>query len=176
MSALTQTHVGPTPAAQWYAFFCSALNRVSKPSMQRVPSGFCGRRTGDRPGRLKSRTFALFKHGDHAAEPGVGDGHHEYKTNFGDKRSTFTVQRTGRRQWRRRQACHMSALSLCEDWENPFFWGADMSAPSQVGFVAQTVGAALDHPDLVLEPLDEAERDLVLRPAVGGDAVPMPVA
>src|ERR1700686_864255 len=79
-------------------------------------------------------------------------------------RSTFTVQRTGRRQGRPRQACHMSALSLCEDWENPFFWGADMSAPSQVGFVAQTVGAALDHPDLVLEPLDEAERDLVLRP------------
>jgi hypothetical protein len=29
--------------------------------------------------------------------------------------------------------------------------------------------SALNHPDLVVEPLDEAERDLVLKPAVGGD-------
>jgi hypothetical protein len=45
----------------------------------------------------------------------------------------------------------------------------------QVIFVAQAVGATLDHPDLVVEPFDEAERDLVLGPTVGGNAVPMPV-
>jgi hypothetical protein len=33
----------------------------------------------------------------------------------------------------------------------------------------------LDHADLVVEPLDERERDLVLRPAVGGNAVPMTI-
>src|SRR4029077_2679626 len=43
----------------------------------------------------------------------------------------------------------------------------------QIFFVAQAVGAALDHPDLVIEPLDEAERDLVLKPAVGCDPIPM---
>jgi len=36
----------------------------------------------------------------------------------------------------------------------------------QVVFVAQAVGAALDRPDLVVEPVDETERDLVLRLAV----------
>src|SRR3990172_2329139 len=35
------------------------------------------------------------------------------------------------------------------------------------------VGAALDHADLVVQALDEAECDLVLRLAVGGDAVPV---
>src|SRR5258708_40271814 len=45
----------------------------------------------------------------------------------------------------------------------------------QILFVAQAVGASLDHTDLVVEPLDEAERDLVLQPAVGGDAVPMTI-
>src|SRR5271168_3908596 len=45
----------------------------------------------------------------------------------------------------------------------------------QIFFVAQAVGAALDHPDLVIEPLDEAERDLVFRPAVGCDPVPMTI-
>src|ERR1700694_2293830 len=34
---------------------------------------------------------------------------------------------------------------------------------------------ALDDPDLVVEPFDEAERDFVLRLAVGGDAVPMAI-
>src|SRR5215204_239310 len=45
----------------------------------------------------------------------------------------------------------------------------------QVLLVAQAVGAPLDDPDLVVEPLDEAERDLVLGSAVGGDAIPMTV-
>src|SRR6266700_8236025 len=45
----------------------------------------------------------------------------------------------------------------------------------KVVFVAQAVGATLDHPDLVVEPFDEAERDLVLGPAVGRNAVPMTV-
>src|SRR6516164_1377912 len=39
--------------------------------------------------------------------------------------------------------------------------------------IAQAVGATLEHADLVVEPLDEAERDFVLQPAVGGNAVPM---
>jgi hypothetical protein len=49
----------------------------------------------------------------------------------------------------------------------------------QVIFVAQAVGATLDHPDLVVEPFDEAERDLVLGPTVGGNAVglrPVPIS
>src|SRR5262249_1926557 len=45
----------------------------------------------------------------------------------------------------------------------------------QIFFVAQAVGAALDHPDLIVEPLDKAERDLVLRLAVGGDPVPVTI-
>src|ERR1700704_275494 len=45
----------------------------------------------------------------------------------------------------------------------------------QVVFVVQAVGAALDHPDLVVEPFDEAERDFVLGSAVSRDAVPMMV-
>src|SRR5262245_33072333 len=43
----------------------------------------------------------------------------------------------------------------------------------QVFLVAQPVSPTLDHPDLVVEPLNEAERDLVLEPTVGGYAVPM---
>jgi hypothetical protein len=45
-------------------------------------------------------------------------------------------------------------------------------------FQAQTrspVIAALDHPDFVVEAFDEAERDLVLRPTLGRDAVPVTV-
>src|SRR5438128_2145046 len=44
----------------------------------------------------------------------------------------------------------------------------------EVLFVAQPVGATLEHADLVVQALDEAERHLVLRVAVGGDAVPVP--
>src|SRR5437870_3662545 len=45
---------------------------------------------------------------------------------------------------------------------------------AKVLFVAQPVRTALEHADLVVESLDEAEGDLVLRPAVGRD--PFPVA
>src|SRR5246127_2793435 len=45
----------------------------------------------------------------------------------------------------------------------------------KVFFVPQAVGAALDHADLVVEPLDEAERDFVLKPTVGRNAVPMTI-
>src|SRR3974390_2313633 len=45
----------------------------------------------------------------------------------------------------------------------------------QIILVAQAVGATLNHPDLVVEPLDKSERHLVLKPAVGGDAVPVTV-
>jgi hypothetical protein len=43
----------------------------------------------------------------------------------------------------------------------------------QVFLIAQAVSAPLYHPDLVVEPLDEAERDFVLGLAVRGDPVPM---
>src|SRR5215467_9706396 len=46
---------------------------------------------------------------------------------------------------------------------------------AQIWLVAQAVGAALDHPDFVVKSFDEAERDLVLRPTVGRDAVPVTV-
>src|SRR5260370_19070228 len=43
----------------------------------------------------------------------------------------------------------------------------------EVLFIAEPVGAALEDTDLVVQPLDEPERDLVLRAAVGGDALPV---
>src|ERR1019366_4016367 len=45
----------------------------------------------------------------------------------------------------------------------------------QVFFVAQPVCAELERPDLVVEPIDEAERGLVLGPTVGRNAVPVTV-
>ena len=51
--------------------------------------------------------------------------------------------------------------------------GEDFQA--QVFLVAQAVCPALDDADLVVEALDEAERDLVFGLAVGGDAIPMPI-
>ena len=59
-------------------------------------------------------------------------------------------------------------LALLQGWQH-----ASEDFEPQVVLVAQAVGAALDHPDLVVEPLDEAERNFVVRPGVGGDAVPM---
>src|ERR1700680_3610384 len=51
--------------------------------------------------------------------------------------------------------------------------GQDLEA--KIFFVAQSIGAALDHSDLVVEPFDEAKRYFVFRFAVCGDAVPMTV-
>src|SRR5712691_4666556 len=51
--------------------------------------------------------------------------------------------------------------------------GEDFEA--EVLFVAEPVGATLEHTDLVVQPLDEAERDLVLRAAVGRDPLPVPL-
>jgi hypothetical protein len=45
----------------------------------------------------------------------------------------------------------------------------------EVLFVAEPVGAALEDADLVVQPLDEAGRDLVLRTAVRRDPVPVPI-
>src|SRR5438128_4174038 len=45
----------------------------------------------------------------------------------------------------------------------------------EVLFVAEPVRAALEDADLVVQPLDEAERDLVLRAAVGRDPLPVPL-
>src|SRR5712692_11127210 len=45
----------------------------------------------------------------------------------------------------------------------------------QIVLVAQAVGATLDHADLVVQPLDEAERYLVLRPTIRGNAIPMTI-
>src|ERR1019366_6750429 len=46
---------------------------------------------------------------------------------------------------------------------------------AEIFLVAQAVGATLEDANLVVEAFDKAERDLVLRLAVGGDAVPMTV-
>ena len=43
----------------------------------------------------------------------------------------------------------------------------------EVFFIPEAVGPALDHPDLVVQALDKAEGDLVLREAVSGDSLPM---
>src|SRR5260370_19943396 len=45
----------------------------------------------------------------------------------------------------------------------------------KVLFIAQPVCSSLDDADFVVEPLDEAQRDFVLRFAVGGDAIPMAI-
>src|SRR6267378_1152770 len=45
----------------------------------------------------------------------------------------------------------------------------------KVLFVAQAVRASLDDADFVVEPFDEAQRDFVLRFAVGGDSIPMAI-
>ena len=45
---------------------------------------------------------------------------------------------------------------------------------SQVFLVAQSIGAALNHTNLVVQSFHEAKRDLVLWLAVGGDAIPVP--
>ena len=44
---------------------------------------------------------------------------------------------------------------------------------SKVFFITEPVGAALEDANLVVQPLDEAEHDLVLRAAVGGDPLPV---
>src|SRR5229473_1478779 len=51
--------------------------------------------------------------------------------------------------------------------------GEDLEA--EVLFVAEPVRATLQDADLVVQALDEAERDLVLRTAVGRDPLPVPV-
>src|SRR5271163_2997984 len=51
--------------------------------------------------------------------------------------------------------------------------GEDLEA--EIFLVFQSVGASLKHADLVVEALDEAERNLVLRFAVSGDSVPVPI-
>ncbi len=57
-----------------------------------------------------------------------------------------------------------------ERWQHA---GEDLEP--EVLFVAEPVGAAMEDADLVVQPLDEAERDLVLRTAVRRDPVPVPV-
>src|SRR3970040_1734941 len=44
----------------------------------------------------------------------------------------------------------------------------------EVLFVAEPVRAALEDADLVVQPLDEAKGDFVLRSAVGRDPLPVP--
>src|SRR5277367_5492474 len=51
--------------------------------------------------------------------------------------------------------------------------GEDLEA--EIFLVVQSVGASLKHVDLVVEALDEAERNLVLPFAVSGDSVPVPI-
>jgi hypothetical protein len=46
---------------------------------------------------------------------------------------------------------------------------------AEIFLVAQAIGSALEDPDLVVEPLDETERDLVFRFGVGGTGVSVAV-
>src|SRR5713101_1029862 len=63
-----------------------------------------------------------------------------------------------------------TARAWLERWQH-----AGENFEPQVLFVTYAVGATLDHADLVVKALDEAERDFVLGPAVGCNAVPMTV-
>src|SRR3990167_9491607 len=45
----------------------------------------------------------------------------------------------------------------------------------EILFIAEPVRAALEDADFVVQPLDEAEGDLVLRAAVGREALPMAI-
>ena len=50
---------------------------------------------------------------------------------------------------------------------------AGQNFQTQILLVAQTIGSSLNDPDLVVESLDKAQRHFVLRPAKGGDALPV---
>ena len=80
---------------------------------------------------------------------------------IGDK--ALPCARASRERWCRGQGPLQGRQHAGEDLE------------PQIILVAQAVGAALDHPNLVVEPFNEAKRHLVLQPAVGGDAVPMTI-
>src|SRR4029077_1273199 len=80
---------------------------------------------------------------------------------IGDK--ALPCARASRERWCRGQGPLQGRQHAGEDLE------------TQIIIVAQAVGAALDHPNLVVEPFDEAKRDLVLQPAVGGDPIPMTI-
>jgi len=45
----------------------------------------------------------------------------------------------------------------------------------KIRFIAYSVSASLDRPDLVVESLSESKRDFVLQFAIGGDSVPMAI-
>lgn len=46
---------------------------------------------------------------------------------------------------------------------------------SQVFLISQPVSSALEDTDLIVQAFDEAEGDFVLRLAVGGESVPVPI-
>jgi len=52
---------------------------------------------------------------------------------------------------------------------------AGKNLKARILFIAQTVGTALKDANLVVETLDEAKRDFVLRTAIGGDAIPVTI-
>src|SRR6266545_1756691 len=74
-----------------------------------------------------------------------------------------TPSRKGLRgsQWVLFRAASQRRKERCDDLE------------LEVVLVAVAVGAVLGNADLVVESLDQAEADLVLGSAVGGDAVPV---
>src|SRR4030042_378535 len=46
---------------------------------------------------------------------------------------------------------------------------------AEIFFIPQSIGATLNHSDLIVEALDKAQRDLVLGEAVGCDSLPVAV-
>ena len=59
-------------------------------------------------------------------------------------------------------------MSILERWQH-----ASQDLESKIFLVSQPVGAPLDDANLVVQPFDKAQRDLVLRLAIGGDSIPM---
>src|SRR4030042_3111150 len=52
---------------------------------------------------------------------------------------------------------------------------ASQDFEAEIFFIPQSIGATLNHPDLVVEALDKAQRDLVLWETVGCDSLPVAV-
>ena len=73
-----------------------------------------------------------------------------------------------------RRSEHTSG-KICSASPSPKRQHAGEDLEAEVLFVAQPVRAALEHADLVVQTLDEAEGDLVLREAVGRDPLSVPI-
>jgi diadenosine tetraphosphate (Ap4A) HIT family hydrolase/HKD family nuclease len=88
----------------------------------------------------------------------------------GDRALALKLEAVRRKEIEVHQGIEWVFSATSERWKH-----ACEDLEPQIFLVAQAVCAALDDADLVVEALDEAERDFVFRLAVGGDAIPMPI-